>query len=394
MKRNALFTLLIALWLMLASNAPAQAHADVGMIRIGHFVKDGPVADVYIDGESFALMVGPGGATSYLEIGAGEHKLAIVPNGASMDKAILGPLDITVMGEHMYTIAVVGQVSDPSLKPLIIDETEAYKGVDGSKDVPTILINNLAGYKGIDTKLEGASVGKTLDYQSYATATIPVGNYHKMGVEITAAGDPNTVILPAFGPGMFFMEPNTSYLVALIGKQGQLGVDYYPVFLNHSGLNAIDFLAGFSGRGLGWGKNADVKFIPQTFEFDTLLMALDKAGLKEMLATSGPYVIFAPTNEAFNALPKATLDSLMADPKALAKVLQYHVVKGTLTDEDLMAEKTLTTVEGSTLTITPMGNPGEELFGLNGDEAGCGCNYNVANGSRIFVVDRVLMPKD
>jgi uncharacterized surface protein with fasciclin (FAS1) repeats len=394
MKNKVLFTLLLALSLLLASHVPAQAHTEGTMVRIGHFVKDGPLADVWVDGKSVVTMLPPGAATSYMPIAAGAHKLTIVPNGASMDKAIVGPLDLTITDDHTYTIAVVGQADDASLKPLIIDETAAYKDVDGSKDVPTILINNLAGVSGIDTKLEGELVGESLPYEAYVTATIPVGNYHKMGVEITAAGDPKTVILPSLGPGAFFAEPNTNYLVVLMGKQGQIGVDYYPVIINHTDLNAIDFLAGFSGRSLGWGKDAHVRFIPQTFEFDTFLTALDKAGLKDMLATKGPYVIFAPTNEAFAAVDKATLDKLMADPAALARVLRYHLVEGMLTEGDLMAEKALTTIEGSQLTIAPMGEPGEELFGINGNEAGCGCNYNVANGSRIFVVDRVLMPKD
>jgi uncharacterized surface protein with fasciclin (FAS1) repeats len=62
--------------------------------------------------------------------------------------------------------------------------------------------------------------------------------------------------------------------------------------------------------------------------FTTLVAALDAAGLVEALQGEGPFTVFAPTDDAFAALPAGTLDSLLADTDALTKVLLYHVVDG------------------------------------------------------------------
>ena len=65
--------------------------------------------------------------------------------------------------------------------------------------------------------------------------------------------------------------------------------------------------------------------------FKTLLTAVKAAGLVETLQGEGPFTVFAPTDEAFAALPAGTLDGLLADQEALKKVLLYHVVSGAVT---------------------------------------------------------------
>lgn len=66
-------------------------------------------------------------------------------------------------------------------------------------------------------------------------------------------------------------------------------------------------------------------------ELSTLMTALNKAGLTKDIDNNGPYTIFAPTNAAFAALPKGRLNKLLASPKALASLLQNHVVAGNYT---------------------------------------------------------------
>ena len=60
--------------------------------------------------------------------------------------------------------------------------------------------------------------------------------------------------------------------------------------------------------------------------FQTLLAAVDAAGLGDTLADGGPFTVFAPTDDAFAMLPQETVQGLLADPPALARVLTYHVV--------------------------------------------------------------------
>jgi len=90
----------------------------------------------------------------------------------------------------------------------------------------------------------------------------------------------------------------------------------------------------------------------------TILVSLvKKAGLVETLEGPGPFTVFAPTNEAFEKIPKATLDAVGNDPATLKKVLTYHVVAGKFDSKAITAaikagggKATLKTVEGEDIT--------------------------------------------
>ncbi|MEH1811238.1 fasciclin domain-containing protein [Nostoc sp.] len=88
-------------------------------------------------------------------------------------------------------------------------------------------------------------------------------------------------------------------------------------------------------------------------QFKTLIQAVQAAGLTEQLAAPGPYTVFAPTDAAFSALPKATLDQLLqpANKQQLVKLLSYHVISGGITSQQLTSGE-VKTVEGSPLKIT------------------------------------------
>lgn len=86
----------------------------------------------------------------------------------------------------------------------------------------------------------------------------------------------------------------------------------------------------------------------------TLVAAVKAAGLAETLSGTGPFTVFAPTNAAFEKLPKGTVEGLLkADKKAdLTKILTYHVVPGSMMAADLKDGQNLTTVEGGTLKVS------------------------------------------
>jgi uncharacterized surface protein with fasciclin (FAS1) repeats len=86
----------------------------------------------------------------------------------------------------------------------------------------------------------------------------------------------------------------------------------------------------------------------------TLVAAIKQAELAETLSGTGPFTVFAPTNEAFAKIPKATLDNLMKpEMKAdLAKILTYHVVPGAVKAADLVDGQELTTVQGQKLKVS------------------------------------------
>ena len=87
--------------------------------------------------------------------------------------------------------------------------------------------------------------------------------------------------------------------------------------------------------------------------FTTLVTAVQAAGLAETLSGEGPFTVFAPTDDAFAALPEGTVESLLADPEgALTDVLLYHVVDGAVMAETVVTLDSATTLEGEDVTIT------------------------------------------
>lgn len=120
-------------------------------------------------------------------------------------------------------------------------------------------------------------------------------------------------------------------------------------------------------------------------DFNTLLTALEAAGLAETLAGDGPFTVFAPTDEAFAMLPEGTLDSLLADPEALGEILTYHVVAGNLTSSDVAAVTRADTLQGSAVSISA-----ED--GVTVDDASVVAADIEASNGVIHVIDKVLTP--
>jgi uncharacterized surface protein with fasciclin (FAS1) repeats len=119
--------------------------------------------------------------------------------------------------------------------------------------------------------------------------------------------------------------------------------------------------------------------------FETLLAALETAGLTDALRAAGPFTVFAPSDAAFEALPPGALDELLADPDRLAAVLQYHVLQGALPAADIASGMQAATLEGKPLTFTRNGDI------LVNDAAVIVPDIVTSNGI-IHVIDRVLLP--
>jgi uncharacterized surface protein with fasciclin (FAS1) repeats len=133
----------------------------------------------------------------------------------------------------------------------------------------------------------------------------------------------------------------------------------------------------------------------------TLVAAVKAGGLVDTLEGPGPFTVFAPTNEAFAALPAGTVDTLLKpeNKATLDKVLTYHVVPGRLDsmmlDKDIMAgggKAKLKTVQGDMLTVT---GSGKNLSVA--DDKGNTAKVTIADvyqsNGVIMVVNKVLMPK-
>ena len=120
-------------------------------------------------------------------------------------------------------------------------------------------------------------------------------------------------------------------------------------------------------------------------QFSTLVTAVKAAGLVETLKGAGPFTVFAPTNDAFAKIPKATLDGLLKNKKALAKLLTYHVVAGKVMAADLKPTQTVKTVAGPTVTIVTSPAP------MINNAKITKTDIEASNGV-IHVIDTVIMP--
>jgi len=122
--------------------------------------------------------------------------------------------------------------------------------------------------------------------------------------------------------------------------------------------------------------------------FKTLAAALTAAGLVDTLKGSGPFTVFAPTDEAFAKLPDGTVDALLKDVPKLKSILTYHVVSGKVMAADVlkMDGQTAKTVNGADLKISTHGG-----VKLNGNVHVTKTDIDCSNGV-IHVIDAVLMP--
>jgi uncharacterized surface protein with fasciclin (FAS1) repeats len=124
-----------------------------------------------------------------------------------------------------------------------------------------------------------------------------------------------------------------------------------------------------------------------TPELSTLVTAVKKADLVNTLNSAQGITVFAPTNDAFSALPKPTLDKALGDPKGLlTNVLTYHVVQGQLTPDQLAGSHK--TLQGGTIEVTGSGQD----FKVNGNSGVVCGNVKTANAT-VYLIDQVLLPK-
>jgi len=121
-------------------------------------------------------------------------------------------------------------------------------------------------------------------------------------------------------------------------------------------------------------------------DLSTLVTAVKQAGLVDTLNNAENITVFAPTNDAFAKIPKATLDKVLADKAQLTKILTYHVVGQRLTPKDL-ENGSFETLEKTKLTTSGSG----EAYKVNGTaKVVCG-NVGTANAT-VHIIDTVLMP--
>ena len=140
-----------------------------------------------------------------------------------------------------------------------------------------------------------------------------------------------------------------------------------------------------------------VKFLPDIVDaamasgMTKLAEAVKAAGLVDTLKGPGPFTVFAPTDEAFNKIPKADMDMLLKDPMKLKEVLTLHLVEGKMMASDLAQHEYLQALSGGELRIDA------KRWHLHSDMKVNGANIIkpdlVVDNGVCHAIDKVLMPK-
>ncbi len=125
-------------------------------------------------------------------------------------------------------------------------------------------------------------------------------------------------------------------------------------------------------------------------QFETLLAAATAAGLAPALSGDGPFTVFAPTDEAFGALPAGTVETLLRpeNREQLATILKFHVVSGRVGSDALADGATLETLAGPSVTFTES----EQGFTIEGARI-VATDIGASNGI-VHVIDRVILPPE
>ena len=121
-------------------------------------------------------------------------------------------------------------------------------------------------------------------------------------------------------------------------------------------------------------------------DFNTLVAAVQAAGLVDTLKGDGPFTVFAPTDEAFAALPEGTVEALLEDIPTLTAILTYHVVPGAVMSTDLSDGMMAETVNGQSITISL-------ADGVMVDGANVVAPDIEASNGVIHVIDAVILPE-
>jgi uncharacterized surface protein with fasciclin (FAS1) repeats len=154
-------------------------------------------------------------------------------------------------------------------------------------------------------------------------------------------------------------------------------------------LLGITAITGTYAGHYGYGQMHSMDLVHTAYKSNlkTLVAAIDAAGLTDTLMNSGPFTIFAPTDEAFTELPAGTLDDLLKpeNKEALANILTYHVVPGKVMAYEVFKLNSATTVNGEDITIT-------NDDGIKVEDATVTQFDILAKNGVIHKIDKVMLP--
>jgi transforming growth factor-beta-induced protein len=345
-------------------------------IRVAHFSPDTPAVDVFVNGEAAIEGLAFPEITDWIQLPAGTYNIAVAPAGAGIDAAAIGPADFTLPAGAFITVAATGSLSAGTLAPQVL--IEDYNEIPEGRARLTVF-HAIEDAPAVDILANGGRLITSLGYpgtlgnnDGLFIIDVPAGTYD---VQVVPTGRSAPVVLDLPGTAL---EANNNYFVAAVGTLDNPGVQ----------LAVTSMSMGEEMMDADMGGNSIVDIAVADGRFNTLVAAVTAAGLADTLAGEGSFTVFAPTDDAFAALPAGTVEGLLNDIPALTNILLYHVVDGAVPAETVVTLDSATTLQGSPVTISVRDGG---VF-LNDSVQVIITDIAASNGI-IHVIDGVLLPQ-
>ena len=400
---------------------PTVSEADAA-VRVMHLSPDAPNVDVYVNGEPAITDLAYSASTQYMTMASGTYEIAVAPTGTSIEDAVIGPAEVTLIGDTFYNIAAVGTLADNSLTATVF--TEPIPAL-GENEIGITALHALFGAPDVDVVINGTPAIETLAFPFTQTDTdgeLNDGAFSAIldltGVESITVNVANTdtVLLDLTGTAL---TAGSYYVVAVSGTADAPQPFVYEVdaatatalqddMVITDNLDDIDADVDAEDTETNDGAMNDDAMQPtiaelvintansEAPEFTILLQAVQNADPAILEALQNPdadLTVFAPTDEAFRNLLSSTgltADDLLASP-LLTDILLYHVVQG-----EVMAE-TVLTLDGATVPTLLEDNfivvtvNDDNSVVLNAIVNVIQTDVDAGNGV-IHVIDEVLLP--
>lgn len=348
--RKLTLALGIVLSLLLVPGVGAQDDASQtnSFVRFVHLAPDTDAVDIYNNGElSSDTAIDPQSSGSWMPVAAGMNSFSVALAGTSADQAVANLADLDLPAGQWTSLLLAGPGEDGTLTvtPVVQDFSEMSPGVARITFV-NMLTNGLQVNflrDGTPFVAELAPVGNEEGIENASTIAVDAGTYTFQAVE---TANPNNIIGEL--PNTEIVE-TTSYLIAAVDRpDGSMQLVVYETPL------AEVWLA----QGLLSEPGTLVEAVQTTTLLSPFSEAVSSTGLNETLTGDGPYTVFAPADFVMDNLTT----EFGGDTQALNDYLSGFIVEGDYKLGQLINAGTLTTLNGSELTVT---QEGENVF-VNG----------------------------
>jgi uncharacterized surface protein with fasciclin (FAS1) repeats len=340
-----------------------SAEPDSAWLRVANYAID--TAQVAVMLNDAALPADPLDftvASQHVPVAAGDASIAFDAGSGTLAAA-----QVSLEAGGYYTAALIGQAADDSLRAVVIPETDLVAQVRDAASPASyaILLHGISDGPTVDFTLDGVVLRERLSFGEYDVFPISQAPHD---ILVTFSDDPEAVLFQNSGE-----TPPANDLLLLTVMAGA-----YPDALDVTGAvsrlpdrTLLDFLRS-----------------PSQGSFETLLGALEATGLAEELEAQGAVTLFAPTDDAFAALPEETRALLLAYPDALRAVLQGHIVDDVFVLRGLDAPLSVTTRQNTEIVLSP----GADGVLVNDSAAVLFGGFPVVTNGNVIGIDRLLVP--